>query len=253
MKNFTSLIKETFHIYKLKLKPILLLVFLEIILGAMIILVIFGSIFSALMLKGQTSSLAIIIQKILTYFFLFFPFLFIFCSLYLLVASLVLVMKPVGVSLKEVFKEAWKNYWNYLIIGVLVSIFVSLGFVFLIIPGLILSIYLSFSLYVYIDEKRKGMEAIKRSWNLVKGNWWQVFGRRLMLIILTIIIAIGINALGKNYSGPFLNLLGSFIGLLVQTFGSFFSMIYIYLIYLDLKKSKEIQTAVPSIEEKVSI
>ena len=27
MKNFTSLIKETFHIYKLKLKPILLLVF----------------------------------------------------------------------------------------------------------------------------------------------------------------------------------------------------------------------------------
>ena len=79
------------------------------------------------------------------------------------------------------------------------------------------------------------------------------FGRRLMLIILTIIIAIGINALGKNYSGPFLNLLGSFIGLLVQTFGSFFSMIYMYLIYLDLKKSKEIQTTIPSIEEKVSI
>ena len=97
------------------------------------------------------------------------------------------------------------------------------------------------------------MEAIKRSWNLVKGNWWQVFGRMLMLIILTIIIAIGINAFGENYSGPFFDLLGSFIILLVQAFGSFFSMIYMYLIYLDLKKSKEIQTTIPSIEEKVSI
>lgn len=253
MKNFTSLIKETFHIYKLKLKPILLLVFLEIILGVILMLVIFGSIFSALMLKGQTSSLVIIIQKILTYFFLLSPFLFMFCFFYLFAASLVLVMKPVGVSLKEVLKETWKNYWNYLIIGVLVSIFVSLGFVFLIIPGLILSIYLSFSLYVCADEKKKGMEAIKRSWNLVKGNWWQVFGRMLMLIILTIIIAIGINAFGENYSGPFFDLLGSFIILLVQAFGSFFSMIYMYLIYLDLKKSKEIQTTIPSIEEKVSI
>jgi len=209
-------------------------------------LLAYGSMFSILMLMGQVYSRTIIIKIIFLCLFLFFPFLLLLCFLYFFTATLLLVMKPIGTPLKEIFKETWRNYWNCLIVGALTLIFTFLGFSLLIIPGIIISIFLSFSLYVCLDEKRKGMDAIKRSWNLVKGSWWQIFGRILLLSILMNLVFLGINKINQDVLSLYL-----FISVLSLSLPFYF--IYMNLIYLDLKKSKEIQTAVPLIKEKVSI
>jgi len=147
---------------------------------------------------------------------------------------IILVVKPAGTKLKEIFQEAWKKFGQYLWLVILTSIFVVLSTLFFIIPGIIVGTYLTFYSYVFVVEEEKGMNALKRSWNLVKGNWLKVFGRLFLLGIIFNIIYILLSSVN--------NLLGS----VFQLFYMPFSIIFLYLIYLELKKSKEIQVQIQS-------
>jgi len=235
MKNFTTLMKESFEIYKVKIKPILVLIAISIITT-----IIFGLSFVFLIglwvlaNKGGTpvpfielikspfffSSIGIILLTMVCFMFVGFSF-------------LICVIKPAGTKLKEIFQEAWKKLWQYFWIMVLVGFFTILFSIFLIIPGIIVGIYLSFCSYVFIVEKEQGMNALKRSWALVKGNWWKVFGR---VVLLNIVFGIIFSILGSVN-----DLLGSVFQLLSMPFG----IIFLYLIYFELKKSKEIQVPTP--------
>lgn len=56
---------------------------------------------------------------------------------------------------------------------------------------IILSTYMLFSLYITIVEKKWGFKAIGKSFHLVKGNWWQTFGKILVIqLIATAIVFI---------------------------------------------------------------
>ncbi len=85
----------------------------------------------------------------------------------------------------------------------------------------------------YTGYREKGINALKRSWNLIKGNWWKVFGRTILL---------------NGFFGIIFFALGSINDLLSSVFQLFslpFYAIFLYLIYLELKKSKEIQAPTP--------
>jgi len=212
MKNFTSLLMESFEIYKQKRKPILILLLIYVVvIGAIIAIVSFFY----TRLSVISSSGGALSEINFLYFFLK-SFLFIISLLlfgvYMGASSMVLIMRPVGTSLSEVFKEAWKKLWGYLLITILIWFFIILAYLFFFIPGVIISVYLAFSVFVFIDEEKRNMDALKRSWSLVKGNWWKVFGRVVLCLILSM---------------PF-------------------AIIFMYLIYLELKKSKEIQPQAPT-------
>ena len=207
MKNFTSLLMESFEIYKQKRKPILILLLIYVVvIGAIIAIVSFFY----TRLSVISSSGGALSEINFLYFFLK-SFLFIISLLlfdvYMGASSMVLIMRPVGTSLSEVFKEAWKKLWGYLLITILIWFFIILAYLFFFIPGVIISVYLAFSVFVFIDEEKRNMDALKRSWSLVKGNWWKVFGRVVLCLILSM---------------PF-------------------AIIFMYLIYLELKKIKETQ------------
>ncbi len=73
----------------------------------------------------------------------------------------------------------------------ILTVLVSMGgFVLLIIPGIIVSIMIYFSQYVYVREGVHGLGALLRSRELVKGNWGGVFGRLFMLGLLAFLIQI---------------------------------------------------------------
>ena len=218
MKNFITLIKESFEIYKQKIKPILML--LAVFLATAII---FGLSFAFLLATQALAKSSL--------FFLIFGIILLtmICFVFIGLSFLILVVKPVGTKLKEIFQDAWKKLWGYLLISILVGFFTILSFLLLFIPGLIVGIYLMLCPYVFIIEGGKGMNVLKRSWALVKGNWWEVFGRIILLNIAVMIIFSIFNSAN--------NLLGS----LFQSLCMPFSMIFMYLIYLELKKSKEIQ------------
>ncbi|MGI8606978.1 MAG: glycerophosphoryl diester phosphodiesterase membrane domain-containing protein [Gaiellaceae bacterium] len=70
--------------------------------------------------------------------------------------------------------------------GILASIGITIGFILLIVPGLVLLTWWLFIVPVIMLEGRSATESFGRSRELVRGNGWNVFG----LIVLTIVILI---------------------------------------------------------------
>jgi len=220
MKNFTTLIKESFEIYKQKIKSILM-----ILLMGWVLIMVFGILTSlispeSIIEKGGYHAVLLILG-----IFLF----IILLSAFITLSFMLLAIKPTGAKLREIFQEVWKKLWQYFWIVVLVGFFTTLSFFFFIIPGLIVGIYLVFSLYVFIAEEGKGMNALKRSWVLVKGNWWKVFGRIFLLNMIFGIIFIILSSINDS------------LGTIFQYLLMPFNVIFMYSIYLELKKSKTIQ------------
>ncbi len=91
---------------------------------------------------------------------------------------------------------AYKKGIDLLIPSIWISALFTLttlgGTFLLLIPGLLLSIWLSFSLYILFAENRRGISAMARSWYYVKGYWLSVFWRFLFLGIILLIVSLTI-------------------------------------------------------------
>ena len=71
--------------------------------------------------------------------------------------------------------EAFRNYWNAVLANILVSAIVIIGFILLIIPGIIFACKLAFTPYLVVARKMEVIEAVKESWRLTNGHAWEVF------------------------------------------------------------------------------
>jgi hypothetical protein len=76
-----------------------------------------------------------------------------------------------------------------ILVAVVAAAGVLIGFILLIIPGLILITIWSVAAPVVVLERPGVMAALGRSRQLVRGNGWQVFGVILVLDILVVILA----------------------------------------------------------------
>jgi len=89
-------------------------------------------------------------------------------------------------EIKNMF-EAFQNYWNAVLAGLLVSVIVVIGLVVLIVPGIIFACKLVFTPYLVVDRKITVIEAVKGSWRMTSGYAWKVF--LIGLLAIPIVIA----------------------------------------------------------------
>jgi len=83
--------------------------------------------------------------------------------------------------------EAFQNYWNAVLANILVGVIVLIGFILLIIPGIIFACKLAFTPYLVVDRKMEVIEAVRESWRMTNGHAWEVF--LIGLLAIPIIIA----------------------------------------------------------------
>lgn len=95
-----------------------------------------------------------------------------------------------NIGVKNSYQKGLKIFKSYLWVYFLVFIIIAGGFLLLIIPGILFSIWLSLTIFVLIFEEKRGMGALKRSKELVAGRWWGVFWRFLIFILILIVIGI---------------------------------------------------------------
>ena len=95
-------------------------------------------------------------------------------------------------SVGELFSHAAPYLGTLILAGILAGIAIAIGFVLIIIPGLILlTIWAVISPSIVVEDKGV-FESFGRSRELVRGNGWQVFGA--IVLAFLIIVAVGIVA-----------------------------------------------------------
>lgn len=90
----------------------------------------------------------------------------------------------------DLFSAAAPAILPLIAFGILFAIGVGIGFVLLIVPGLILLTFWSLGAPAIVVERVGPIEAFGRSWRLVRGEAWSVFAT--LLVVLLIVIGVGI-------------------------------------------------------------
>ena len=86
------------------------------------------------------------------------------------------------IEIQEMFDGFKKNYLNIILANLLTFAIVGLGFVFLIVPGIILACRLSFVSLLVMDKNMEPVAAVEKSWEMTKGYGWTIFGIAMMAI-----------------------------------------------------------------------
>lgn len=146
-------------------------------------------------------------------------------------------------TLSYSWKWAVQHLWPWLWISA-ISFFVAFGgLLLLIVPGVIVSVYIAFATYVFIDEEALGMSALQRSRELMIGSFWKILSRLMVFILillgLSVVAVIGVtllaSALGAAGTGVQELTLPIFSAILT-TFASVLSVYFAAALYRALKQ-----------------
>jgi hypothetical protein len=128
------------------------------------------------------------------------------------------------VSFSEALNWSKRNIFKYAWLSILSGLVIWGGFMLLVIPAIILSVYLYLSQYVLTIEGKTGFAAMTRSQQLVTGAWWPLLGRLagitllfvVFFTILGLLLGLSTASLAENATVLFLMdvLLQLFTGLL---------------------------------------
>lgn len=116
---------------------------------------------------------------------------------------------------KTAFQNGWRRALPFAWIFTLVGFIVYGGFFLLLIPGLIFMVWFFFAPLVLAEEDLRGMSALIKSRELVRGRFWPVLGRLMALWLATVVISL-------------VPILGQLASIVLMPF----ALIYVYQLYL---------------------
>ncbi len=141
---------------------------------------------------------------------------------------------------KSLFDETKPLFWPYIGLAILSTILIILWTLLLIIPGIVYSIFYSFAIFVFLLENKKGMSALKRSKEIVKGYFWPVFGRTLLVgIVISIVMGILSTPIKFFPEGSVMFTTMNTVLNIIAFILAPISTIFTYRMYKDLLKIKE--------------
>lgn len=128
------------------------------------------------------------------------------------------------------------------IANIVSDILISIGFIFLVVPAVIFFVHFLFIPQVVVLERKGPFAALGRSWELVRGNFWRVFGIALVVYIIVAVIqgvvggvAGALLAAVGEHSGVGSTIVGAIVTVLVVPF----QLGALTLLYYDLRIRKE--------------
>lgn len=139
--------------------------------------------------------------------------LYLLVGVFVAVAGIIGLGKVIGggeLSVKKTFASAWKNYWVFLLLSIVLTLIYVFGFVLLLIPGLLFIVWFAFSKFIMV-EKRLGLkESLLRSKTLVKGSYWKILGRLIVFGVFVMIVQIILSIIPYGLGSIVSSLLGAF-------------------------------------------
>jgi hypothetical protein len=139
-------------------------------------------------------------------------------------------------GIKEAVRYGFHHFPAYFLVSLVSGLLIIIGLILLIIPGVVIGTMLSLVAPVFILEARHGISALKRSRELVKGYFWPVFGRLILLTLVSMALS------SVQYIVPniiFLSLVTNTTLMVINFILTYYGVAYSYLIYKDLAMIKK--------------
>jgi uncharacterized membrane protein len=96
-------------------------------------------------------------------------------------------------TIADAFKGVAKPFGVLMVVGLVTSLFVTVGIFCLILPGIYLLVAYVFAAFLAVDKGLGFWESMETSRRVITRNWWRVFG----LVLLSIpVLLLGALALG---------------------------------------------------------
>ena len=168
-----------------------------------------------------------------------------------------------NIGFKEAFKRSRSKILSFIWLGFLMNLIIGGASFLLFVPGLIFAIWFSLAVFVYVSENIKGLNALLKSKEYVRGYWPAIFWRILIMavffvgLLVTTTIAISVLSFVLAFIGnPIIILVIQSVALLAGNL--VFSLLltpfftcYMLLIYEKLKAIKKDMVFMPSAKAKV--
>jgi hypothetical protein len=149
-------------------------------------------------------------------------------------AAGVFAVTDADMGIKDALARGWQRIGAFIWFFSIAGFIITGGFLLLIVPGVIFLVWFAFGQFILADNDERGMNALLKSKELVRGHWPDVFLRLFLVWIASGVVGI------VPLIGPLLTI--AFMP---------FMTIFIYLIYKDLKEIKGDISYSPSSGEKI--
>jgi hypothetical protein len=160
-------------------------------------------------------------------------------------AALAVIGDPVEVQTS--YRYGFRRLGSVILISLLVGVIVAVGFLLLIVPGIIFLVFLSVSIPALIVEDRRGTGALGRSWNLVQGEFWHAFAVVFVAAILVGIVSGIIGSIGGREW-----VIRWIFTAIAQILTAPYAALVSILLYVDLRARKEALSAATLRQELAS-
>ncbi len=139
-----------------------------------------------------------------------------------------------------------KLFWPFLLLMIITGLVTYGSFALFVIPGFIVAVYISTSLFTFIIDGKRGFGALLESCSLVKGRWLATFGRIALLALLCFGVMFGAQItlmllsilLDVMFPPAVTGIIMAVVIFAVEILMISFAMIYMYKLYVDLKNTR---------------
>ncbi len=139
----------------------------------------------------------------------------------------------VDASVGELLGSITPKLWSLLLLTIVVGILISIGFIFLIIPGIFLALMWAVAVPAMVAEDRGVFDSMTRSGELTKGNRWAMVGLFILIYVLLFVVIIVVALLGAITP-----ILGVIVGLLVAIVVYPYIAIILAVLYYELLEAR---------------
>ena len=166
------------------------------------------------------------------------------------VALLVAINSKGKISVSDAYREGLKKIIPYWWVGFLAGFIAMGGYFLFFIPGIIFSVWFALAVYVLIAEDVKGMDAVMKSKEYVRGNWGEVFWYFLFIGIAYAGISFLITLALIPFNQPIISTVLFYV--LFLFFGPLV-VVYSFFVYKKIKVARGFFTFSPSQGQKTGL
>lgn len=128
-------------------------------------------------------------------------------------------------TLLSLFQQSRQYFWKFFFSGLLIGFAVIGGIVFLFVPGFVIGIFFSFVSMAIVLENRSVSDSLKRSYQIVRENFWAILGRIIVIELVAYVILQILDSLNEDSS------IISLFSFIITIVLGLYVLAYTYLVY----------------------